>query len=94
VESIRYAARVGYELGVDIVETRMPEDTEDFQSIKQMCPVPLIFGDRSQYSKDEYVNNIKITTRSGYDGVSISSRSLNTSFEELITLTNKGLNTT
>ena len=94
VESIRYAARVGYELGVDIVETRMPEDTEDFQSIKQMCPVPLIFGDRSHYSEDDYVNNIKITTRNSYDGVSISNRSLNTSFEQLITLTNKGLKTT
>lgn len=94
VESIRYAARVGYELGVDIVETRMPEDTEDFPSIKQMCSIPLIFGDRSQYSQDDYVKNIKITTRNGYDGVSISHRSLNTSFQELMSLTNKGLKTT
>ena len=49
VQDIQYASHVGYELGLDIVETRFPEGVTDFQAIKSVCPIPLILGDRTGY---------------------------------------------
>jgi len=77
LESIKYAARIAYELGVDIVETRLPEDSENYKEIKELCPIPLIIGDRSSYSDEEYSRKTKLAISNGYDGISISARSLN-----------------
>jgi len=91
LDDIKYAARVAYELGVDIVETRMPDDLDNLHQVKELCPIPLILGDRSEYNENEYVEMIKKTCTAGYDGVSICNRSLKTPFTKLINLTNKGL---
>jgi class I fructose-bisphosphate aldolase len=91
LDDIKYAARVAYELGVDIVETRLPDDLNNLNKVKALCPIPLIFGDRSSYNENEYVEMTKKTRTAGYDGVSICNRSLKTPFTKLINLTNKGL---
>ena len=90
LDEILYAARVGYEIGVDIVETRLPEKCIDFSIVKKLCPVPIVLGDRSNYSEKEYVESIQVAVKNGYDGVSISNRSLKTPFSVLSNLTTKG----
>lgn len=91
LNEISYAARVGYEMGIDIVETRLPEECADFSIVKKYCPTPVILGDRSGYSDKEYVTNIRRAIENNYDGVSISNRSLQTSFDLLMNLTTTGL---
>lgn len=90
-ESIKYASRIAYEIGVDIVETRLPENTEDFVEIKNLCPISLILGDRSDYSVAEYIEKTKLSIKNGYDGVSVSARSLETEYESLCTQTRSAL---
>jgi len=75
---------------VDIVETRLPEKCIDFSIVKKLCPVPIVLGDRSNYSEKEYVESIQVAVKNGYDGVSISNRSLKTPFSVLSNLTTKG----
>jgi len=91
LDDIRYAARIAYELGVDIVETRLPNDQTNLHRIKEICPIPLILGDRSSYSNDEYVELIRDSVKKGYDGVSITNRSLKTAFDKLTKRTNEAL---
>ena len=91
IDDIQYAARIAYELGVDIVETRLPDDVKDLAIIKEFCPIPLIFGDRSSYLEPGYRQNIKLVMQNGYDGVSISERSLTTLFPKLLKMTREAL---
>jgi fructose-bisphosphate aldolase/2-amino-3,7-dideoxy-D-threo-hept-6-ulosonate synthase len=43
-ELVAHAARVGAELGVDIVKTNYTGDTETFHKVVRGCPVPIVIA--------------------------------------------------
>ncbi|OGF22739.1 hypothetical protein A2Y83_03800 [Candidatus Falkowbacteria bacterium RBG_13_39_14] len=76
LNSVKWAARVGYELGADIVEVRHPDQPINFNDIKKICPIPLLIADSAKYSEEEYKNLLNDCKKSNIDGISISKRIL------------------
>ncbi|MHC1598802.1 MAG: 2-amino-3,7-dideoxy-D-threo-hept-6-ulosonate synthase [Candidatus Methanofastidiosia archaeon] len=52
-ESVALAARVGYELGADIVKTMYTGDTDSFKDVIRRCPVPIVIAGGPKCSNDK-----------------------------------------
>lgn len=76
LNSVKWAARVGYELGADIVEVRNPDQPASLNDIKKICPIPVLIADSAKYSDEEYKKLLMDCKQGGIDGISVSKRIL------------------
>ncbi|MBP2031317.1 fructose-bisphosphate aldolase/2-amino-3,7-dideoxy-D-threo-hept-6-ulosonate synthase [Methanohalophilus levihalophilus] len=53
VEYVKHAARVGAELGADIVKTNYTGDIDSFREVVDGCPVPVVIAGGPQMDTDE-----------------------------------------
>jgi DhnA family fructose-bisphosphate aldolase class Ia len=71
-DAVAHAARIGAELGADIVKTNYTGDTESFRRVVETCPVPVVIagGPKSETPLDvlQMVHN---SLDSGCAGLSI-----------------------
>ncbi|RLG38613.1 MAG: fructose-bisphosphate aldolase [Candidatus Alkanophagales archaeon] len=72
VEYVKHAARVGAELGADIIKTNYTGDPDTFKEVVKGCPVPVVIAGGPKMSSDEEVfEMIKGAMSAGATGVSI-----------------------
>ena len=72
VELVAHAARLGAELGADIIKTNYTGDTQSFKQVVDCCPVPVIIagGPKSETSRD-VLQMVKDCVTAGGAGLSI-----------------------
>ncbi len=72
VNVVKHAARVGAELGADIVKVNYTGSPESFHEVVQGCPVPVVIaGGEKMESDEELLNMVKGAIDAGGAGVSI-----------------------
>jgi fructose-bisphosphate aldolase/2-amino-3,7-dideoxy-D-threo-hept-6-ulosonate synthase len=71
-EVVAHAARLGAELGADIIKTNYTGDPETFETVTESCPVPVIIagGPKAETSKD-VLQMVKDSVNAGGAGLSI-----------------------
>jgi len=70
VEFVKHAARVGAELGADIVKTNYTGDPDSFKEVVRGCPVPVIAAGGPKTSTDEdFLEAVKGVIEAGGAGV-------------------------
>ncbi len=70
VQYVKHAARVGAELGADIVKTNYTGDPESFKEVVQGCSVPVVAAGGPKTSTDEeFLNAVKGVIEAGGMGV-------------------------
>lgn len=71
-EAVRHAARVGAELGADLIKTNYTGDPDTFKDVIQTCPVPVIIAGGPKATTDEDVlTMVEDAISVGAAGVSI-----------------------
>ena len=72
VDVVAHAARLGAELGADIIKTNYTGDTETFKTVIDSCPVPVIIagGPKVETSR-EVLQIVYDSTKAGGAGLSI-----------------------
>ena len=72
VEYVKHAARIGAELGADIVKTNYTGDIETFKEVVNGCPVPIVIAGGPKTNTDqEFLEMIKGAMEGGARGVAI-----------------------
>lgn len=72
VDVVKHAARVGAELGADMVKVNYTGSAESFRSVVEGCPVPvLIAGGEKMETDDEVIAMVKGALEAGGAGVSM-----------------------
>ncbi len=72
VKYVKHAARVGAELGADIVKVNYTGSTETFREVVSGCPVPVVIAGGEKMDTDEHVlAMVKDSLDAGSAGVSI-----------------------
>lgn len=72
VENIAHAARVGAELGADIVKTSYTDSISSFREVVKGCPVPVVIAGGPKAETDqEILEMVENAIRAGSAGVSI-----------------------
>jgi predicted phospho-2-dehydro-3-deoxyheptonate aldolase len=72
VSVVKHAARVGAELGADIVKVNYTGSPETFLDVVQGCPVPVVIaGGEKMETDDEILDMVKGSIQAGGAGVSI-----------------------
>jgi len=72
VEVVKHVARIGAELGADIIKTNYTGDPETFKEVVQGCPVPVIIAGGPKMNTDaEVLKMVEDAVASGAAGVSI-----------------------
>lgn len=72
VKVVKHAARVGAELGADIVKVNYTGSPESFYEVVQGCPVPVIIaGGEKMETDEEVLEMVKGAIQAGAAGVSI-----------------------
>jgi predicted phospho-2-dehydro-3-deoxyheptonate aldolase len=72
VKFVKHAARVGAELGADIVKVNYTGDAESFSEVVEGCPVPVVIAGGEKTESDEDIFTIVLGALSaGAAGVSI-----------------------
>lgn len=71
LESIRHVARVGAELGADIVKCPYTGSAESFAKVVEGCPVPVVIAGGSKLSDEETLKMIEGAVKAGAGGLSI-----------------------
>ena len=70
VEVVRHAARIGAELGADIVKTNYTGSEETFREVVKGCPVPVVMaGGPKTKTDEEFCNMVYSSIRAGGAGV-------------------------
>ncbi len=70
VEVVKHAARVGAEIGADIVKTNYTGDTESFKEVVLGCPVPVVMaGGPKSKTDEEFLTMIRGAVDAGASGV-------------------------
>jgi len=71
-EAVRHAARVGAELGADLIKTNYTGDPDTFKDVIRTCPVPVIIAGGPKATTDEEVlTMVEDAIAVGAAGVSI-----------------------
>jgi len=72
VDVVAHAARLGAELGADIIKTNYTGDAESFKRVVDSCPVPVIIagGPKAETTKD-VLQMVKDAINAGGAGLSI-----------------------
>lgn len=71
VDSIKLAARVGAELGADIIKCPYTGDPESFEQVVRGCPVPVVIAGGSKHSDEETLKVIEGAMKAGAAGLSM-----------------------
>lgn len=71
VDTVKLAARVGAELGADIIKCPYTGDPESFKTVVQGCPVPVVIAGGSKMSDSETLTMIEGAMSAGAAGVSM-----------------------
>jgi fructose-bisphosphate aldolase/2-amino-3,7-dideoxy-D-threo-hept-6-ulosonate synthase len=72
VEAVKHAARIGSELGVDIIKTNYTGSYETFKEVIESCPAPIIIAGGPKMSCDkEFLTMVYDAIRAGAIGVSV-----------------------
>jgi predicted phospho-2-dehydro-3-deoxyheptonate aldolase len=71
VESVKIAARVGAELGADIIKCPYTGSMESFEEVVKGCPVPVVIAGGSKLSDKETLNMIEGAMKAGAAGLSM-----------------------
>lgn len=69
--SIKHAARVGGELGADIVKCPYTGDPESFAEVVRGCPVPVVIAGGSKQTDEQTMKMIEGAMKAGAAGLSI-----------------------
>jgi DhnA family fructose-bisphosphate aldolase class Ia len=70
VENVRAAARIGVELGADIIKTVCPDPVGSFSAVVEGCPAPVVaLGGPKVESEDEVVQLARGVVEAGAAGV-------------------------
>ncbi len=71
-DAVSHAARLGYELGADIVQTNYTGDVESFRNVVNNVRVPIVVaGGPKTNSASECLRNVYESVKGGAVGVSI-----------------------
>ncbi len=71
-KAVSLAARVGAELGADIVKTNFTGSVESFKKVVRGCPVPIVVAGGPKMSSDEDIlNMVRMAMDAGARGVAI-----------------------
>jgi len=71
-KAVALAARVGAELGADIVKTNFTGDVESFKKVVEGCPVPVVIaGGPKMNSVEELLQMVRMAMDAGASGVAI-----------------------
>jgi fructose-bisphosphate aldolase/2-amino-3,7-dideoxy-D-threo-hept-6-ulosonate synthase len=72
VEMVKHVARVGAELGADVIKTNYTGDPDSFKEVIRGCPVPVIIAGGPKANTDEEVlQMVEDAISAGASGVSI-----------------------
>ncbi len=71
VEMVKLAARVGAELGADIVKVPYTGSAKTFHQVVKGCPVPVVIAGGSKLSDDETLEMIEGAVKAGAAGLSM-----------------------
>lgn len=71
VEMVKLAARVGAELGADIVKVPYTGSPETFRQVVEGCPIPVVIAGGSKLSDDETLEMIEGAIKAGCAGLSM-----------------------
>jgi predicted phospho-2-dehydro-3-deoxyheptonate aldolase len=72
VNVVKHAARVGVELGADIIKVNYTGSVETFSEVAECCPVPVVIaGGEKMESDQELLEMISDSVKAGGAGVSI-----------------------
>jgi predicted phospho-2-dehydro-3-deoxyheptonate aldolase len=71
VDSVKLAARVGAELGADIVKCPYTGSSKSFEGVVRGCPVPVVIAGGSKMSDTETLKMIEGAMKAGAGGVSM-----------------------
>jgi fructose-bisphosphate aldolase/2-amino-3,7-dideoxy-D-threo-hept-6-ulosonate synthase len=72
VEVVKHAARIGCELGVDIIKTNYTGTPESFREVVECCPAPIVIAGGPKMSSDrEFLGMVYDAIQAGARGVSI-----------------------
>ncbi|MGQ9610057.1 MAG: 2-amino-3,7-dideoxy-D-threo-hept-6-ulosonate synthase [bacterium] len=71
VEAVKIAARVGAELGADIVKTTYTGDPDSFREVVEGCPVPVVIAGGSKLGDYETLKMVEGAMKAGAAGLSI-----------------------
>lgn len=71
VTVIKHAARVGVELGADIIKCPYTGSTETFKEVVEGCPVPVVIAGGSKMSDEETLRMIEGAMKAGAAGISM-----------------------
>jgi fructose-bisphosphate aldolase/2-amino-3,7-dideoxy-D-threo-hept-6-ulosonate synthase len=72
VEYVKHAARIGAELGADIVKTNYTGDIDSFREVVQGCPVPVVIaGGPRMETENDLLEMIHDSLQAGGKGVAI-----------------------
>jgi len=72
VEYVKHAARIGAELGADIVKTSYTGDMESFKEVVNGCPVPIVIAGGPQMNTEkELLEMVYDSLQAGGKGVAI-----------------------
>ena len=75
VESVKLAARIGAELGADIVKTNYTGSMESFKEVVEGCPVPVVIAGGCKGSDKEVLEMVKDAMIAGAAGVAMGRNS-------------------
>ncbi len=75
VEVVKLAARVGAELGADIVKTNYTGSVESFKKVVEGCPVPVIIAGGSKGNEEDCLKMIEDAMKAGAAGVAMGRNS-------------------
>ncbi|HZX44323.1 MAG TPA: 2-amino-3,7-dideoxy-D-threo-hept-6-ulosonate synthase [Candidatus Nanoarchaeia archaeon] len=75
VEVVKLAARVGAELGADIVKTNYTGDIASFKQVVEGCPVPVIIAGGSKGNDADCLKMIEDAMKAGAAGVAMGRNS-------------------
>jgi DhnA family fructose-bisphosphate aldolase class Ia len=69
-ELVRHAARVGVELGADIIKTQFTGDSETFHTVVESCyEVPVVIAGGPMVSAEEMLTNAYLAIQAGAAGI-------------------------
>ena len=71
VDSIKLAARVGAELGADIIKCPYTGDSKSFEQVVRGCPVPVVIAGGSKLSDVDTLHMIEGAMKAGAAGLSM-----------------------
>jgi len=71
IETVKLVARVGAELGADIIKCPYTGSTESFEEVVNGCPVPVVIAGGSKLNDEETLNMIEGAMKAGATGLSM-----------------------